>query len=133
MADSGDCCCGRGGSGKRDAPASGTSLYRPKFAEFAVQPHAATCRGKPAAGVRRTPAGDHEWFNGKSEFPMHLPVSAAVPGEERALPVGRGAFSEGSRQDSGFRGLRCKGRRCRQGGKLMVTRDRLPSLGVESS
>ena len=66
-------------------PASSpTTLSGPKFAEFAVNTHRQHARGSLALDVRSDSQQTvNEWFRTKSQFSLALPVSPAVPGEER--------------------------------------------------
>jgi anti-sigma factor RsiW len=60
-------------------PLSGT-----KFAEFAVNTHRQHAQGSLALDVRSdSQQAVNEWFKEKSQFPLTLPASPAVPGEER--------------------------------------------------
>jgi hypothetical protein len=61
------------------APLSG-----PKFAEFAVRTHRQHAQGSLALDVRTdSQRALNEWLRAKSQFPLALPASPPVPGEER--------------------------------------------------
>jgi anti-sigma factor RsiW len=63
---------------------SKTPLSGPKFAEFAVNTHRQHAQGRLPLDVRSDSQQTlNEWFKAKSQFPLALPASPAVPGEER--------------------------------------------------
>ncbi len=63
---------------------SRTPLSGPKFAESAVNTHRQHAQGSLALDFRSdSQQAVNEWFKGKSQFPLALPASPAVPGEER--------------------------------------------------
>jgi anti-sigma factor RsiW len=61
------------------APLSG-----PKYAEFAVRTHKQHAQGRLALDVHSdSQQALNEWLKAKSSFPLALPASPAVPGEQR--------------------------------------------------
>jgi anti-sigma factor RsiW len=63
---------------------SSTLLSGPQFAEFAVNTHRQHSQGQLALDLRSDSQQIlNEWFKSKSQFPLALPASPAVPGEER--------------------------------------------------
>jgi hypothetical protein len=59
-------------------------LSGPKFAEFAVSAHRQHAQGSLALDVHTNSQQTlNEWFRTESQFPLALPASPAVPGEER--------------------------------------------------
>lgn len=59
-------------------------LSGPEFAEFAVTTHRHHAQGSLALDVRTDSQQVlNEWFRAKSQVPLTLPASPAVPGEER--------------------------------------------------
>jgi anti-sigma factor RsiW len=54
------------------------------FAEFAVDTHRELAQGRVGLDIRSDSQQTiNQWFKTKSPFPVALPVSAAIPGEER--------------------------------------------------
>ena len=65
-------------------PTSSTSLSASKFAEFAVNTHRQHTQGRLALDVLSDSQQTlNEWFKAKLQYPLALPASPAVPGEER--------------------------------------------------
>jgi anti-sigma factor RsiW len=65
-------------------PSSSTPLSGPEYAQFAVNTHKQHAQGSLALDVRSDSQQTlNEWFKAKSQFPLALPASPAVPGEER--------------------------------------------------
>jgi anti-sigma factor RsiW len=65
-------------------PSSPTPLSGPEYAKFAVRTHRQHAQGSLALDVRSDSQQTlNEWFKAKSQFPLALPASPAVPGEER--------------------------------------------------
>jgi anti-sigma factor RsiW len=61
-----------------------TALSGPKYAEFAVKTHKQHAQGRLALDVHLdSQQALNEWLKAKSSFPLALPASPAVPGEER--------------------------------------------------
>jgi anti-sigma factor RsiW len=116
---------------------SGTSLSGPKFAEFAVHTHRQHAEGSLPLEVRSdSQQAINEWFNGKSEFPVNLPVSAAVPGEERPYRLEGARFVRVAGKTAAFVAYQVQGQRMPvRAASLMVTRDSVAAAsgGVEVS
>jgi anti-sigma factor RsiW len=65
-------------------PSSPAPLSGSTFADFAVRTHRQHAQGNFALDVRSDSQQVlNEWFKAKSQFPLDLPASPAVPGEER--------------------------------------------------
>jgi anti-sigma factor RsiW len=63
---------------------SGAPLSGPEYARFAVNTHRQHAQGRLALDVRSNSQQTlNEWFKAKSQFPLELPASPALPGEER--------------------------------------------------
>jgi anti-sigma factor RsiW len=61
-----------------------TALSGPKYAEFAVETHKQHVQGRLALDVHSdSQQALNEWLKAKSSFPLSLPGSPAIPGEER--------------------------------------------------
>ena len=66
------------------ASPSRVSLPGPKFAELAVATHQEYVQGRLALDVHSdSQQRINQWFEGKTQFAVAVPVSPAVPGEER--------------------------------------------------
>ena len=60
------------------------ALSGPKYAEFAVKTHKQHAQGRLALDVHSdSQQALNEWLKAKSSFPLALPASPAVPGEQR--------------------------------------------------
>ena len=65
-------------------PSAPTTVSGSKFAELAVRTHRQQAQGKLALELRSDSAQAlNEWVKAKSQFSLALPVSPAIPGEER--------------------------------------------------
>jgi anti-sigma factor RsiW len=65
-------------------PSSSASLSGQKFAEFAVNAYKQQAQGNVALDIRSdSPQALNDWLNANAPFKIALPVSAALPGEER--------------------------------------------------